>query len=244
MIDSGLELVKKVLEEYLQETFEEIQEICDSRDAMKMYKKEEIYSEFDEFNEYFDKLIPRLQTDKLIKQLVKKTKDLVNLDLVVEEEQKSEPIVLEDPSANTDLSNVGSDFPQEKKGLRPLSLQQRPDSFLTDYERITVDLVQLANSVTINPDYVVDCILLLPNGDLVVDGRDKALVLDSNNFSYLLADFKKLGTNKETLSAGLLMNQKLVLGTLKGYVFVYKFNKDYKKDLSAKIQSSRIYCMT
>jgi len=86
--------------------------------------------------------------------------------------------------------------------------------------------------------------LLLPNGDLVVDGRDKALVLDSNNFSYLLADFKKLGTNRETLSAGLLMGQKLVLGTLKGYVCVYKFNKDYKKDLSAKIQSSRIYCMT
>jgi len=53
---------------------------------VKIHKKDEIFAEFDEFNEYFDKLIPRLQTDKLIKQLVKKTKDLVNLDLVVEEE--------------------------------------------------------------------------------------------------------------------------------------------------------------
>jgi hypothetical protein len=85
---------------------------------------------------------------------------------------------------------------------------------------------------------------LLPNGDIIVDGRDKALVLDSNNFSYLLAEYKKLSTNKETLSAAITLGNKLILGTLKGMIYVYKSHKDYKKDHSGKIQNSRIYCMS
>jgi hypothetical protein len=46
--------------EQLETVYQEVQEICEKREALKMQKKDEVFAEFEEFNEYFDKLVPRL----------------------------------------------------------------------------------------------------------------------------------------------------------------------------------------
>ena len=49
----------------------------------------------------------------------------------------------------------------------------------------TEDLCQLESSVVINPHYVVSLVEVLPNGSTIIDGNDKAFLIDNQDASYI-----------------------------------------------------------
>jgi hypothetical protein len=70
---------------HLSEVAEKLEEHVRVRDPVQVIKLDPIFQEFKETTEYFDKIVGKLTPSKLVNILVKKTKDIVNKELIVEE---------------------------------------------------------------------------------------------------------------------------------------------------------------
>jgi len=180
-----------------------------------------------------NKLMVRLKEDRLLTILYKKTKEVgFKEEVITSDEEEKNPF-------GTMLTNTLTRDSKNSLG------SSKRSSLKEAYDILTLNLCTVESSVTINEHMVVASIHLLQNGDIIVDGKEQAVLISSDKFSFLFQATKKLSTSKQMLAAIITLQdeKKVVLASIKGRLASFDVSKGYKKLCTGKAMGERIYSM-